>query len=208
MQKEERQRIALRLIYKRSSCSQNPSEARGSLQPGTGSNGRILTASPYESPTRQHRLRDWIHLHQVSSLDRCLQSKTSCEVHRPLLIALMGTVWFGVPGQDRVGLKLGRVETRVFKVSSPAPRLLGLGEGRAALSGFFPEKILCVCFPHVGEEKPPRSFLLLCYFCWKPKEMAEASPRLQFSSSARKQRKPARRVPQQGQPLRLLPGPG
>lgn len=130
------------------------------------------TASPYESPTRQHRLSDWIHLHQVSSLDRCLQSKTSCEVHRPLLIALMGTVWFGVPGQDGVGLKLGHVETRVFKVSSPAPRLLGLGEGRAAPSGFFPEKILCVCFPHVGEEKPPRSFSLLCYFCWKPEEMA------------------------------------
>lgn len=60
-----------------------------------------------------------------------------------------------MPGQGGVGLKLGCVETRVFKVSSPAPRLLGLGEGGAALNGFSQGKDLLLVSPSCERRKAP-----------------------------------------------------
>lgn len=61
----------------------------------------------------------------------------------------------------------------------------------AALNDFSQKKIICacVCFPHVGEGKPHRTFLLLySCLCWGPEEMAEDPPpftlRPQFSPSS------------------------
>lgn len=164
--------------YHKANLRKKPLAARIQMKPEAPcSLAHIQMASPHHPrhkiPPHQHRLGDLIHLRQVSSLDIWLQSETSCEVHRPLIF-LMGTLWFGVPGQGGIELKLGCAETRVFKVSSLASRLLVLG-GRGLLSMGFLRKRSFACVSLLSEKKCPSEAFHFC-LCWEPEEMAQSPP--------------------------------